>query len=130
MKYRLNKAFYAQLPAALAQHVREWAGDSRVRHVSVAIRRKVFIQEDATYTAFSPDCAAQTSARAAGEWAGATGLRPSAECEIPPGCTLVESGLFLGRAFLNVFHNDAMPIAGELASKSEPTTSTARLLAS
>lgn len=109
MKYTLSKAFYAKLPAPIADHIRAWAQTHHVRTVSVQMRAKVYIEEDAAYTAFSLDCTAQKTARAAGEWAGASGLRPSAECAIPPGCTLVETGFFMGKAYLNVNHNDSVP---------------------
>ena len=114
MKHRLNSAFYAQLPQPIAAFIREWAKKSRKAHVSVENRAQICIEEDARYMAFSADCTKQQSARAAGEWAGPAGLLPCAVCSIPPGCTLIETGYFLGKPFLHVFHNGAMPEAGRI----------------
>ncbi len=116
VKFRISKAFLAQLPAPVAEQVRTWAEMRRVNSICVEYRSRFFVAEDANYTAFSPDCGTQKSARAAGEWSGPTGLRPGAECPIPTGCTVIETGIFCGRHFLNIFNNNAAPVLSVIAS--------------
>jgi hypothetical protein len=106
MKISLNKKTLAALPAPIASVVADWKDRHHKRSISYDDRTTIYIQEDATYTAFNADLTATKTARAAGEWAGATGLRPSAECPLPPGCVMIEKGFFLGQPFLNIYHNN------------------------
>jgi len=106
MKVRINAAVLSQLPPVLREIVEKFRKEKRKSHFNIEYRRKVFCQEDATYTAFSPDLSKKVVQRAAGEWAGMTRLSPTAEINLPPGGTIVETGYFLGVPFLNIFHNN------------------------
>jgi hypothetical protein len=113
MKIRLNKQFLFSLPSALRVKIGDWSAAHGKRHISVNRATRFYIQEDARYTAYGPDLRSMT-VRAGGEWAGVTELMPGGECPLPPGCTVVATGFFLGHAWLTVYHNPAQAPA-ELA---------------
>ena len=107
MKIRINRQTLAQLPPPLREQVAAFRSSERSASFSVEYRRKVFCQEDATYRAFSPDFAISRTAQAAGEHTPGGQLSPTAEIELPDGCTVVEVRTFLGKRFLTVYHNPA-----------------------
>lgn len=117
MKYKLNKANLSKIPGPVRDLVAEWKARYRKSTISVERCTKVYVQEDARYTAFSPDLSASQTERAAGEWAGMTRLSPTAEITLPSGCTLVATGFFCGVPWLTLYHNDSPDLAGLI----EPT---------
>lgn len=114
MKYKLNKANLAKIPGPIRKMVEGWRLLYRKSTISVERCTKVYVQEDARYTAFSLDLSVSQTERAAGEWAGLTRLSPTAEIALPPGCTLVATGFFCGVPWLTLYHNDSPDLAGLL----------------
>jgi hypothetical protein len=72
MKLRLNKRNLALLPVPVRTVVEEWRAQYRKSTISVRNVTSFYIEEDATYIAFSPDMQKRVSVRAGGEWAGVT----------------------------------------------------------
>jgi len=107
----VSAANLSALPTPIAAHIREIARSRRTRQFRFSTTDAVSIDEDAKYTAFSPNGSASKSAIAAGEWHGLTGLRPGALCPLPPDCWLVEGSWFLGKYYLRLYKGGAARIA-------------------
>jgi len=107
MKVRLNKATLAAMPEPIRAVVAEWRERYHKTTIGIEHCTSFYIEEDAHFTAFSPDLELTKSVRAGGEWAGATELRPGSRCPLPAGCTMIEEGLFCGVPYLTIFHNPA-----------------------
>jgi hypothetical protein len=103
MKVRLNKETLAAMDPQVRAIVQDWKNRFRKTTISVEASAKCYIAEDARYTALNLLTGENKQARAAGEWAGATGLRPGAECPIPLGCVMIETGFFMGVPYLNIY---------------------------
>ena len=106
----VSAANLSALPTPVADCVREIARSKRTRHFRFSTTDGVSIDEDAKYTAFSPDGSLSKSASAAGEWHGLTGLRPGAFCPLPTDCWLVEGSWFLGKYYLRLYKGAAPQI--------------------
>jgi hypothetical protein len=107
MKVALNAAVYDTLPPPIADHVRKWAQARRTRHISVERSHRFFIAEYASLYGVLCGLFDPKTANAAGGWSGLTGLRPTAERPLPFGCAVIETGFFLGKPFLTIYHNGA-----------------------
>jgi len=107
MKMRINKALLSKLPPAIARIVSDFRERHHKSSISADRRSSFYIEEDARYTAFGPDGRSMT-VRASGEWAGVTALMPGSTCPLPENCCVVETGFFLGHAFLNIYENPAL----------------------
>ena len=106
MKLRINKALLSRLPPSIAEIVKDFRDVHQKAFISVDRRPSFYIQEDARYTAFGPDGRSMT-VRASGEWSGITELAPGSNCPLPENCCVVETGYFLGHAFLNIYDNSS-----------------------
>jgi hypothetical protein len=103
MKIRLNKQTLSEMSPEVRAIVLAWKTKTRKTTISVETRPNFFIEEDARYTVINLATQESKSARAAGEWAGITGLLPGAECPLPVGVVVIETGYFLGVPFLNIY---------------------------
>jgi len=124
MKLRINRDTLMALPAPVRSEVEEWKQRYRKAHFNLEAAERFTIEEDARYTAFSADMGRTVAARAAGEWAGASGLRPGASCDLPQGCTVVATGIFCGLPWLTIYHNPNSAERVELVEAQQQTTIT------
>lgn len=106
MKIRLNKKNLAALPPPIREVVVAWRDRYRKQGIGVQYCQKFYAREDAHLTAFGPEMRSQ-EARVGGEWAGLGDVLPGQECPLPPGCTVVETEIFLGLPMLTIYHNPA-----------------------
>jgi hypothetical protein len=104
MKIRLNKNNLAALPPPIRDTVIQWKQRYHKASIDVQYCHTVVAHEDAHLTAFGPDLRSQ-EARVGGEWAGLGNILPGRMCPLPPGCTVVETEIFLGTPMLTLYHN-------------------------
>jgi hypothetical protein len=109
-KVNINKKLLEQLPYAIRLNVTLWKERYKKRSIQVEQTNKVYVREDAHYTAYSPDTTTSQSIQASGEYAGLTKLSPTAVIDIPDGCTVVEEDIFCGTPFLNIYHNSGLQL--------------------
>ena len=109
-KINLNKKVLDALPFAIRLNVTLWKERYKKRSIYVEQTDKVFVREDAHYTAYSPDTTSSKSVRASGEYAGMTVLSPTETIVLPDGCTIIEEDLFLGTPFLTIYHNSGLQL--------------------
>jgi hypothetical protein len=106
MKISLNKQVMSDLKSMsedVASEVSVWKERHHKRHIRVERRAKVSFQEDMRYTAHNIMTGASVAARAAGEFAGMTDLRPGASMDLPENVVVVEEGFFCGVPVLTIF---------------------------
>ncbi len=102
-KQRINRAFLLGLPGPIREIVEDWQATYRKAIITMTDCTSLYIEEDAKYTAFSPNMAKQLTVRAAGEFNGMSQLRPGASCPLPPRCVMVASGFFCGVPWLTIY---------------------------
>jgi hypothetical protein len=102
MKVPLNKKTLADMPTEVREVVQAWKEKTGRRDISVENTNSLYISEDSKFTLINLETGKQKTARASGEYAGATALDCNTYLPLPVGIVAIETSIFMGKHFLTV----------------------------